>query len=118
VDPLCADHTRVQEQTPVSAFFAILATGLGTYASRAIFVVLLARRRFPPLALRTLEYVAPAVMGALIVAMLTTPEGQVQIGPAEALGLAMATVVAATTRNHVLTLVAAMGTFWGVAYLV
>ncbi|MEE4277761.1 MAG: AzlD domain-containing protein [Halieaceae bacterium] len=96
----------------MSAFIAILITALGTYASRAIFIVALAQRRFPPLALRTLEYVAPAVMGALIVAMLTTAEGEVRLGAAELLGLLVAAAVARATRNHVLTLFAAMATFW------
>ncbi|MFT6771004.1 MAG: branched-subunit amino acid transport protein, partial [Congregibacter sp.] len=56
----------------MSEFLAIVLAGLGTYLSRAIFIVVLADRSFPPLALRALEYVAPAVMGALIVSMLTT----------------------------------------------
>ena len=101
----------------MSAFIAILVTGLGTYFSRAIFIVALGQRRFPPLALRALEYVAPAVMGALIVAMLTTARGEVLIGAPELLGLLVAAVVARTTRNHVLTLFAAMGAFWLLGYL-
>ncbi|MEL7046168.1 MAG: AzlD domain-containing protein [Pseudomonadota bacterium] len=101
----------------MSAIMAILVTGLGTYLSRAIFIVALAQRRFPPLALRALEYVAPAVMGALIITMLTSPRGEVLIGAPELFGLVVAAVVARTTRNHVLTLFAAMGAFWLLAYV-
>ncbi len=91
---------------------AILLTGIGTYLFRALFIVALADRRFPPLAMRALEYVAPAVMGALIVSMLTSPQGEVQIQAPEMLGLAAAALVAWRSRNHTLTLLAAMATFW------
>lgn len=101
----------------MSAALAILITGLGTYLSRALFILVLAQRRFPPVALRALEYVAPAVMGALIVTMLTTPRGDVLIGVPELLGLLVAAITAHTTRNHVLTLFLAMGVFWLAAYL-
>jgi branched-subunit amino acid transport protein len=96
---------------------AILLTGLGTYLSRALFIVALARRRFPPLALRALEYVAPAVMGALIVTLLTSPEGEVMIGWPEFIGLASAAIVVRLTRNHVWTLLAALGSFWLTSWL-
>lgn len=95
---------------------AIILTGLGTYACRALFVVALANQRFPPLALRALEYVAPAVMGALIVSMLSSPEGDVLIGEAELAGLISAALVAWKTRNHIYTLIAAMAVFWMVGY--
>jgi branched-subunit amino acid transport protein len=90
---------------------AILLTGVGTYFSRAIFILLLSERPFPPLALRALEYVAPAVMGALIVSMLTG-DGAAGIAIPELGGLACAAVVAWTTRNHIFTLLAGMTTFW------
>ena len=96
---------------------AIVLTGIGTYLSRAIFIVALAERRFPPLALRVLEYVAPAVMGALIVSMLTTPSGDVQIAAPELVGLGVAALVAWRSRNHILTLVAAMLSFWSMLAL-
>ncbi len=102
----------------MSAAIAILITGIGTYLSRAVFILALAQRRFPPLALRALEYVAPSVMGALIVTMLTSPRGDVLIGAPELIGLVVAAITARTTRNHVLTLFLAMGAFWLTAYLV
>ncbi|WP_439106701.1 AzlD domain-containing protein [Congregibacter sp.] len=99
-------------------FFAIVLAGIGTYLSRAIFIVALADRRFPPLALRALEYVAPAVMGALIVSMLTSTDGEVLIGAPEIAGLACAAVVAWKTRNHTYTLLTGMVVFWSVAALI
>jgi branched-subunit amino acid transport protein len=96
----------------VNALIAIVLAGLGSYLSRAVFIVALAEQRFPPLAMRALEYVAPAVMGALIVSMLTTADGQVQIGAGEFAGLLCAALVAWKSRNHILTLLAAMAVFW------
>ena len=102
----------------MSQFFAIVLAGLGTYGMRALFIVILADRAFPPLAMRALEYVAPAVMGALVVSMLTTANGEVSLGAAELGGLICAAVVAARTRNHIVALLAAMAVFWLLAWWV
>lgn len=96
----------------MSAFLAILLVAIGTYASRAVFIVALADAKFPPLALRALEYVGPAVMGALVVSMLTSADGEVAIGVPELAGLSCCAWVAWKTRNHVYTLLAAMSVFW------
>ncbi len=95
---------------------AIVLTGIGTYALRAVFVVTLSRQRFPVLALRALEYVAPAVMGALVISMLTSSEGQVALGIPELAGLAVAALVAARTRNHIYALAGALGAYWLLGY--
>ena len=81
---------------------------------RAFFIFALARYAFPPLLLllRALEYVAPTVMAALVISMLTTPEGELAAGPPELLGLFCAAFAAKTTGNHILALIAGMGTFW------
>lgn len=99
----------------MSQFIAIALAGIGTYLSRAIFIIALADRRFPPLALRALEYVAPAVMGALVVSMLTTSEGEVVIAAPELAGLSCASMVAWKTRNHIYTLLTGMAVYWSVA---
>ena len=96
----------------MSTLGAILLAGAGTYLCRALFIIAMARRRFPPLALRALEHVAPAVLGALVVSMLTTLEGEVLLGVPETAGLLTAVLVAWRTRNHVYTLVAAMLVLW------
>ncbi len=99
----------------MSVLLAIVVVGIGTYAMRAVFIVALAQRSFPVLALRTLEYVAPAVMGALIVSMLTTSEGAVDVGIPEIAGLASAALVAARTRNQIYALLSAMTVFWSLS---
>ncbi len=96
----------------MNVFFAIFITGVGTYLMRGSFIFLLAERQFPPLAVRTLTYVAPAVMGALVMSMLTTPEGSIQIGIPEFAGLAAAAILAGMTRNHIVTLTGGLSIFW------
>jgi branched-subunit amino acid transport protein len=96
----------------MNIMIAIALTGIGTYACRALFIVALAGARFPPRAMRALEYVAPAVMASLVVSMLTTPAGQLGVGTSEVAGLGLAVLVAATTRNHIYTLLAGMLAFW------
>ena len=91
---------------------AIILTGIGSYAMRAFFIFALARYAFPPLLLRALEYVAPTVMAALVISMLTTPEGELAAGPPEILGLVCAGFAATTTGHQLFALIAGMGTFW------
>tara|TARA_R110002110_G_scaffold205066_7_gene417333 strand:- start:492909 stop:493223 length:315 start_codon:yes stop_codon:yes gene_type:complete len=99
----------------MSALFAIVLTGLGTYFSRAAFILAFANRRIPPRLLLILEYVAPAVLGALVVAMLTGHNAGGAPGYPELLGLLAAGITAWKTHNHVFTLLAGMGVFWALA---
>ena len=97
---------------------AILLTGIGSYAMRALFIFALTRYVFPPLLLHALEYVAPTVMAALVISMLTTPQGELAAGLPELLGLACAALAAKTTGNHTLALIAGMGTFWLIGVII
>lgn len=96
----------------MTALIAILVTGLGTYFSRAVFIIALARRHIPPYVRTAMEYIGPTVMAALVVTMLLTPEGELLLGVPEAAALAVAALVAWRSRNHLLTIVLAMTTFW------
>lgn len=98
---------------------AVVLVGLGTYASRSVFVLALANRRIPDAVLVALQYVAPAVLAALIVALLTDGEtGQVAVGTPELAAFGMGAAVAYKTRNHIYTLIAGMAVFWLVRALV
>ncbi len=99
-------------------FLATVVVGMGTYLSRSIFILALARRRIPDPVLVALQFVAPAVLGALIVALLINEDGSVAIGIPEIVALAVGAGVAYRTRNHILTLVVGMGVFWVVRALV
>jgi branched-subunit amino acid transport protein len=100
------------------ALFAIAVVGLGTYLSRAVFILALANRRIPNFVLMPLQFVAPAVLSALVVALLINKDGSVAIGTAELAGFIAGTAVAYGSRNHVYTLIAGMGVFWIVRGLI
>lgn len=96
---------------------AILLVGLGTYFSRAVFILALANRQIPDPVMVALQFVAPAVLGALIVALLTDSDGKVAIGAPELAAFAVGGLVAHRTRNHIWTLFAGMSVFWVVRAL-
>ena len=99
----------------MSELVAVLVVGFGTYASRAVFVVVLATRTIPPTVLQALQYVAPAVLSALIVALLIDADGNLALGFPETAGLVVGGAVAYKTRNHILTLIVGMTVFWVLA---
>lgn len=97
----------------MSAFFAIVVVGIGTFVSRAIFIVGLARRTMPPGVVRALEYVGPATLAALIVAMLSDGT-RLAVGWPEIAGLTAAGLTGLLRRNLMLVLVVGMAAYWGV----
>ena len=96
---------------------AIILTGIGSYTMRAFFIFALSRYTFPPLFLQALEYVAPSVMAALVISMMTTPEGALAAGVPEGVGLICAACVAKITGNHILSLTGGMASFWLLGWL-
>lgn len=96
----------------MSDILAVVIVGIGTYVSRAVFILALANKRIPEAILVALSYVAPAVLAALIVALLTDGEGTVAIGLPEVTAFVAGGAVAYKTKNHIYTLVAGMGVYW------
>ncbi|MFV8820026.1 AzlD domain-containing protein [Haliea sp. E17] len=101
----------------MTAFLSIVLTGLGTYFSRALFIVALANRRIPRRLTLAMEYVGPSVLAALVVTLLVSPGDSNGPGIAELLSLGVTAVLSWKTRNPLLTLVVAMTVFWGARYL-
>jgi branched-subunit amino acid transport protein len=101
----------------MSELVAILIVGVGSYTSRALFIIALANRAIPDWAREVLDFVAPSVLGALVIALLVDSEGRVSVGAAEAAAFLVGGTVAMKTRNHLLTLAAGMGVFWVVRAL-
>jgi branched-subunit amino acid transport protein len=99
------------------AFLATVAVGIGTYLSRSIFILALAKRKIPNPVLVALQFVAPAVLGSLIIALLIDESGSVAIGIPEVTALAVGGAVTYKTRNHILTLVIGMTVYWVVRAL-
>lgn len=102
----------------MSALAAIVVVGLGTYLSRAVFILALARRKIPESVLVPLQFVAPAVLSALVVALLIRNDGSVALGLSELAAFVVGASVAYVSRSHIYTLIAGMGVFWVVRALV
>lgn len=96
----------------MTAFVATVVAGIGTYVTRALFILALARRKIPDPVLVALQYVAPAALAALIVAVLIDESGNVAIGIPEVVALAAGGIITYKTRNHLLTLVVGMAVYW------
>ena len=96
---------------------AIILTGIGSYFMRTFFIFALARYQFPPILLQALEYVAPTVMAALVVSLLTTPNGELIAGVPEIVGLVGTAVVAKVSGNHILALLTGMMTYWLIGWI-
>ncbi len=96
----------------MTTFLATLVVGIGTYLSRSIFILALAKKRIPDAVLVTLQFVAPAVLGSLVVAILIGQDGSVAIGIPEVAALAVGAFTTYKTRNHILTLVVGMTVYW------
>lgn len=101
----------------MSAFLAILAVGIGTYLLRSVFILALANRRIPPAVIAALDYVAPAVLAALVVSLILDAQGQLAVGIAEGLGLVAGAGTILKTRNFLLSAGVGMGVFWLVGAL-
>lgn len=99
------------------AFLATVAVGVGTYLSRSIFILALAKKKIPNSVLVALQFVAPAVLGSLIIALLIDESGSVAIGIPEVAALAVGGAVTYKTHNHILTLVVGMTVYWVVRAL-
>ena len=99
-------------------FLAVVVVGFGTYLSRSVFILVLAKRKIPDSVMVALQFVAPAVLAALIVALLTDGSGNVAIGLPELSAFVVGGFVAYKTRNHIYTLVIGMQVFWLVRALI
>lgn len=95
----------------MSSLLAVLTVGIGTFASRAVFIVALARRTVPPRVVRALDQVGPATLAALIAALLVG-DGSGGPGLPELGGLAVAALVGLRWRNLMLILAAGMASYW------
>lgn len=102
----------------MTTLIAILIVGIGTYLSRSSFILALAKRTIPDPVLVALQFVAPAVLAALVVALLIEEDGTVAIGLPESAAFLAGGIVARLTKNHILTLITGMGVFWIVRVLV
>jgi len=100
----------------VDAYGVILGMALATYATRAPAIFLLSRR-LPPALERFLSHIPAAVFAALAFPPLVAPEGSFAPGlPAAA--AAVAAAVAWRTRQIFTTILAGMGSYWLLRWVV
>ena len=97
-------------------FWPTLIVGIGTYASRASFILFFAHRTVPPRIERALRNVGPAVLSALVASLVVGGEGWsgLTLSP-EVVALTVAAIVAWRTRNMTWELAAGMVVVWSLA---
>ncbi len=94
----------------MSLWLVILVAGLLTFATRLSFIFLLGRLPMPDWFRRGLRFVPVAVLSAIILPELTSPNGDLFISwhNPQLLAGAVAILVAWRTRNVILTILAGM----------
>ena len=98
----------------MALWITILGMGAVTFAVRLLPILLLERIDMPPLLLRALRYVPPAVLSAIIFPELLIRDGALAISPDNVRLLAglLAAIVAWRTRNVLLTIAVGMIVLW------
>jgi branched-subunit amino acid transport protein len=100
----------------VSLWITILLIGLLTFATRLSFILTLERVRVPRMIERALRFVPVAVLSALVLPVLALRPGTdaLFLAPSNArlLAGALAVVVAAATRNAIVTILVGMAALW------
>jgi branched-subunit amino acid transport protein len=98
----------------MALWITIILMGVITFALRLSFIGALSQRALPPLLVRALRYVPPAVLMAIIVPELVLPGGQLDLslGNARLLAGVLAAGVAWVSKNVFLTVGAGMIVLW------
>jgi len=93
----------------------IASVGLLNFLSRLSFIAFFANRRMPPLMERALKFVPAAMLTALIVPMIVASPGAATGVHVDARipAALVAGIVAYFVRGTIPTLLAGMGTLWG-----
>ena len=98
----------------MALWLTIIAMGVITYALRLSLIGALGQITLPPLLVRGLRFVPPAVLTAIIVPELVLPSGQLDLslGNVRLMAGSLAAVVAWRSQNVILTVVVGMITLW------
>lgn len=93
---------------------ALALAGLLTFLTRLSFIVLLGRVKVPPLLVRALRFVPPAVLSAIVFQEVLVRDGRpdVSAGNLRLVAGAIAALVAWKTRNVFLTIGVGMAILW------
>ena len=94
---------------------AVVAIGVGTYLTRLSFIGAFGEREMPAWMERPLRYVAPAVLGAIVLPAVVMPEGVIDFVPASNprfLAGVLAGAVAIRFRNITVVITVGMAALW------
>jgi branched-subunit amino acid transport protein len=95
----------------MNIWFVVIFSGLITFLIRFSLIGLWGKFRLPDLINRSLKYIPPAVLAAIILPEIMIREGQIDLSlsnPRLVAGL-VAIIVAWVTKNVVVTILAGMG---------
>lgn len=103
----------------MNIWLVFVLAGLATYAIRLSFIVFVDHRSMPPLLVRSLRFIPPAVLTAIIFPELLLKDGALHLGLENFRFLAglLAAVVAWRSRNVVLTIIVGMLALWLLQWL-
>jgi branched-subunit amino acid transport protein len=94
---------------------AVAIIGLGTYLTRLSFIGAFGERQMPTWMEQPLRFVAPAVMGAIVLPAVVQPDRVIELLPAvnpRFLAAVIAAAVAYKWRNVSLVIAVGMGSLW------
>lgn len=100
---------------------AVIAIGVGTYLTRLSFIGAFGEREMPAWLERPLRFVAPAVLGAIVLPAVVRPDGAFDVIPASNprfLAAVLAGLVAYRWRNVTVVIVVGMVALWVIDGLV
>ncbi len=94
---------------------AVIAIGVGTYLTRLSFIGAFGERQIPAWLERPLRYVAPAVLGAIVLPAVVMPDGVIDFVPSSNprfLAGVIAAGVAIRFRNITVVITVGMAALW------
>lgn len=100
--------------TDLQLWLVIGAMGAVTFLTRLSMIALLGRAEMPGLVQRGLRYVPPAVLSAIVLPELVSPQARLDLslGNLRLIAGLLAALVAYRTRNVLLTIAVGMGALW------
>ena len=94
---------------------AVIIIGIGTYLTRLSFIGVFGERGLPTWMEVPLRFVAPAVLGAIVLPAVVMPEGVIEFAPTvnpRFLAAVIASAVAYRWRNVSLVITVGMASLW------
>jgi branched-subunit amino acid transport protein len=107
--------------SPIQVWITIVAMGVVTFLTRLSFILAWGNFEIPPIVRRSLRYVPPAVLSAIILPELLRPGGvpiDVSFNNMRWIAGLVAALVAWRTRNALITIVVGMIVFWAMSLII